>query len=122
MFRENFDGFLNEVTKRIPDESIFRDAPLSNFSTYRVGGSAALLLRIEDPSVFSIILKGLKKFPLPILLIGNGSNLLISDDGEERVITCETTEQFMDVKEVVHKLLDPERIEYAGLSIHEKTK
>lgn len=86
MFRENFDGFLNEVTKRIPDGSIFRDAPLSNFSTYRVGGSAALLLRIEDPSVFSIILKGLKKFPLPILLIGNGSNLLISDDGFEGIV------------------------------------
>ena len=50
MFRENFDGFLNEVTKRIPDGSIFRDAPLSNFSTYRVGGSAALLLRIEAVS------------------------------------------------------------------------
>ena len=48
--------------------------------------------------------------------------LLISDDGEERLITCETTEQFMDVKEVVHKLLETERIEYAGLSIHEKTK
>ena len=28
----------------------------------------------------------------------------------------------MDVKEVVDKLLDPDRIEYAGLSIHEKTK
>ncbi len=48
--------------------------------------------------------------------------LIISDDGEEKYITCETTEQFMDVKEVVHKLLEPERIEYAGLSIHEKTK
>tara|TARA_B100001123_G_scaffold198200_1_gene225470 strand:- start:128 stop:340 length:213 start_codon:yes stop_codon:yes gene_type:complete len=57
-----------------------------------------------------------------IIDVCNRSFLLISDDGEERLITCETTEQFMDVKEVVHKLLETERIEYAGLSIHEKTK
>ena len=50
------------------------------------------------------------------------SFLIISDDGEEKFITCETPEQFMDVMEVVNKLLDPDRIEYAGLSIHEKTK
>ena len=45
------------------------------------------------------------------------SFLIISDDGEERMITCEPTEQFMDVMEVVNKLLDPERIEYSNLSV-----
>tara|TARA_B100000131_G_scaffold279314_1_gene284392 strand:- start:520 stop:708 length:189 start_codon:yes stop_codon:yes gene_type:complete len=45
------------------------------------------------------------------------SFLIISDDGEERMITCETTEQFMNVMEVVNKLLDPERIEYSNLSV-----
>ncbi len=57
-----------------------------------------------------------------IIDVCNRSFLLISDDGEEKFITCETTEQFMNVKEVVNKLLDPDRIEYAGLSIHEKAK
>ena len=57
-----------------------------------------------------------------IIDVCNRSFLIISDDGEEKLITCETTEQFMDVKEVVNKLLDSDRIEYAGLSIHEKTK
>ena len=45
------------------------------------------------------------------------SFLIISDGGEERMITCETTEQFIDVMEVVNKLLDPERIEYSNLSV-----
>ncbi len=52
-----------------------------------------------------------------IIDVCNRSFLLISDDGEERVITCETTEQFMDVKEVVHKLLEPKRIKYASLKM-----
>ena len=45
------------------------------------------------------------------------SFLIISDDGEERMITCETTEQFMNVMEVVNKLSDPERIKYSNLSV-----
>tara|TARA_B100000131_G_C18010665_1_gene570357 strand:- start:745 stop:969 length:225 start_codon:yes stop_codon:yes gene_type:complete len=57
-----------------------------------------------------------------IIDVCNRSFLIISDDGEEKFIACDTPEEFMDVKEVVHKLLEPERIEYAGLSIHEKTK
>ena len=57
-----------------------------------------------------------------IIDVCNRSFLIISDDGEEKFITCETTEQFMDVKEVVNKLLDPDRIKYADLAIHEKSK
>ncbi len=48
--------------------------------------------------------------------------LIISDDGREKTVTCETTEQFMDVLEVVTDLLEPERIEYADLAVHEKKR
>ena len=42
---------------------------------------------------------------------------IISDEGHEKIVTCETTQQFMDVLEVVTDLLDPDRIEYADLVI-----
>lgn len=45
---------------------------------------------------------------------------LWSDEGSEKVVTCETTEQFMDVLEVVTDQLDPDRIEYADLSVYGK--
>jgi len=50
------------------------------------------------------------------------SFLIISDDGEEKMITCETPEQFMDVMEVVDKLLDPDRIVYAEISTKAKRR
>ena len=40
----------------------------------------------------------------------NRSFLIISDDGYEKKIRCETPEQFLDVMEVVNDLLEPERI------------
>ena len=45
---------------------------------------------------------------------------LWSDEGSERIVTCETTEQLMDVLEVVTDQLDPDRIEYADLSVYGK--
>ena len=86
MLKENLNGFLDEIRAKIADENISTGVPLSRFSTYRVGGPAALLIKVEDTSVFSLLVKALKKFHLPILLIGNGSNLLISDDGFEGAV------------------------------------
>ena len=54
-----------------------------------------------------------------IVDVCNRSFLIISDEGEKRKVVCETTEQFMDVMEVVTQLLEPERIKYADLALHE---
>ncbi len=45
------------------------------------------------------------------------SFVIIADDGKEKTLTCETTEQFMDVLEVVTELLPPERIKYSNLKM-----
>jgi len=48
--------------------------------------------------------------------------LIVGDNGKEKTVTRETTQQFMDVLEVVTDLLEPERIEYADLAIHGKKR
>jgi hypothetical protein len=45
------------------------------------------------------------------------SFLLLSDQGSERMVECETVEEFMNVLEVVTAQLEPEQIEYADLAI-----
>jgi len=80
---KNINGFLTEVDGNIPVDQIFVNAPLSDLSTYRVGGPAAVLIKVEEDSSFSTILKGLAKFPIPVMVMGNGSNVLISDNGFE---------------------------------------
>ena len=86
MFEENITGFLKEVDGSIPADQIIVDAPLAGLSTYRVGGPAAVLIKVEENSSFSTILKGLAKFPMPVMIMGNGSNVLISDNGFEGVV------------------------------------
>ena len=48
--------------------------------------------------------------------------LLKSDEGNSKPVTCETTEEFMNVMKVVTDQADPEIIQYADLSIYGKTK
>ena len=48
--------------------------------------------------------------------------LIVGDNGKEKTVTCETSQQFMDVLEVVTDLLEPERIEYADLAVYEKKR
>ena len=44
--------------------------------------------------------------------------LLLSDQGNERMVECDTVEEFMNVLEVVTSNLDPEQIEYADLAVY----
>lgn len=45
------------------------------------------------------------------------SFLLLSDQGSERMVNCETVQEFMNVLDVVTSNLEPNQIEYADLAI-----
>ena len=86
MFKENLKGFLTYIPEELHQDKFFLDVSLSDLSTYKVGGPAALYLKVEDSSFFSKVIEGLQKFPLPVLLLGNGSNVLISDEGFDGLV------------------------------------
>ena len=48
--------------------------------------------------------------------------LLLSDQGTEKRVECDTVEEFMNVLEVVTSNLEPYQIEYADIAIYEKTQ
>jgi UDP-N-acetylmuramate dehydrogenase len=60
---------------------IIRDVPLKEKTTYRIGGRAAHYCAPENADEISGILEWAEKQMLPVLIIGNGSNLLVSDTG-----------------------------------------
>jgi hypothetical protein len=52
-----------------------------------------------------------------VIDICSRSFLLISDQGNEKFVECDTVDQFMDVLEVCTSNLNDDQIEYADLSI-----
>ncbi|MBI2703764.1 MAG: UDP-N-acetylmuramate dehydrogenase [Actinobacteria bacterium] len=58
-----------------------RDVPLGPFTTYRVGGSARLFVRIEDDDMLGRVRDAVARTSVPLLVVGKGSNLLVADRG-----------------------------------------
>ncbi len=58
-----------------------RDAPLGPLTTYRVGGPAAILARVESVADLPVVRRALAASGLPVLVVGRGSNLLVADRG-----------------------------------------
>ena len=57
------------------------DVSLAQFTTYRVGGNAALHVHAESIDDLEAISTVLAQVDLPLLVIGRGSNMLIADTG-----------------------------------------
>ncbi len=58
-----------------------RDVPLGPFTTYGVGGPAALLLDVGGPADLALARRAVVASGLPVLVVGRGSNLLVADRG-----------------------------------------
>lgn len=58
-----------------------RDAPLAGFTTYRVGGPAAVLVRARHEADLAALAAIVGEHRPPLLVVGRGSNLLVADRG-----------------------------------------
>jgi UDP-N-acetylmuramate dehydrogenase len=58
-----------------------RDVSLAPFTTYRVGGAAALFVRASGVDDLTAVAAARAASGLPVLVVGRGSNLLVADRG-----------------------------------------
>ncbi|MEL6892504.1 MAG: UDP-N-acetylmuramate dehydrogenase [Actinomycetota bacterium] len=58
-----------------------RDVPLGPMTTYRVGGSAAVFVRVDKADQLGAVARARAASALPMLVVGRGSNLLVANGG-----------------------------------------
>src|SRR5438094_364777 len=58
-----------------------RNVPIGPLTTYRVGGAAALFVRVESDSDLAVVSAAVQRSGVAVLVVGNGSNLLVADAG-----------------------------------------
>ncbi len=66
--------------------SIKRDAPMARYTTLHLGGPADMIASPDHPSQVQLLLKAADKYEVPVIIIGNGSNLLVKDGGVRGLI------------------------------------
>ncbi len=67
--------------ERFLGRKVTADVLLSNYTTMRVGGPAAILVNADELTDLRLTLQTVKDYQLPFLVLGRGSNLLVSDTG-----------------------------------------
>ena len=71
---------LNTLRKIAPDR-VLENAPMSRYTTFRVGGPADVLFLPASVEELRTALAAAKAEGVPVCLIGNGSNLIVRDGG-----------------------------------------
>ena len=55
--------------------------PLAKHTTFKIGGPAEFFIEPEDITDLKLLLNLVKRYKIPVFLIGGGSNILINDKG-----------------------------------------
>ena len=63
-----------------------RDEPLAKHTTMKVGGPARLWAAPPDEAALAATLQAIQRAGLPLFVLGNGSNIVASDEGYEGVV------------------------------------
>ena len=79
-FSRPSDKDLNRLASLLGDR-ITKDEPIGPYTTYRVGGSASLFMRAMSVDDLHAASRALAKVKIPVLMLGRGSNMLISNSG-----------------------------------------
>ncbi len=75
-----------EEIKRLNIETIKEDERLSKYTTFKIGGPARVLVEAKSDEEVLKLVRLFDEMKEDYLIIGNGSNLLITDDGIERPV------------------------------------
>ena len=76
---------LRELRGLVDEDHICLDEPMSRHTTFRIGGPAEVFLT-PDLQELESVLSFCKAHDIPVTIVGNGSNLLVSDAGISGVV------------------------------------
>ena len=78
--------FYDALIQLTEEKNVLTDEPLKNHVTFRVGGAADYFVSPESAEEVQKIILLCKEAGMPYYILGNGSNLLVSDQGYRGVI------------------------------------
>ena len=88
--------FSQELRAAVHRENLLFDAPMSEYTSLKLGGPAEMLLDVSDEEQAIDALRIAAKFHVPVHVVGNGSNLLVRDGGLPG-LTLRFADKFADI-------------------------
>ena len=108
---------IEKANLDISKDRIFYEEPMSKYTSFKIGGPAECLIKIKTKEELKEVLLFANKENIPITVIGNGSNVLVLDEGIKGItliIKIEDIEYNEDGKKVVINVGAGEKIAKVG--------
>lgn len=80
------EAVIQALRKFVPEENICLHESMASHTTFRIGGLADCFVQLENTEQLIKVQKYLSQVGMPFFILGNGSNLLVSDAGFRGVI------------------------------------
>ena len=84
--QDNLSKAIEKIRMTVPGERVLRDEPMCRHTSFRIGGPAAALVLADGEAELSAVLGAVTETGAEHMIIGNGSNLLVSDAGYQGIM------------------------------------
>ncbi len=75
------EDLYQKLLNILPKENILLDEPMKKHTTFRIGGNADFLIIVSNIKEIKSVVKLAKENNIKTTVIGNGSNILVKDNG-----------------------------------------
>lgn len=79
-------NFAQLLKTKLPESIIYVDEPMNKYTTFRIGGKADLMIKPNTIDELREAILLCKTYEVPYYILGNGSNLLVADEGYRGVV------------------------------------
>ena len=83
---DRFECLQQELARRCPDLEVRAGEPMSRHTSFRIGGPARLMALPKSPAQAKAAVLAAREADIVPFFLGNGSNLLVPDEGVERFL------------------------------------
>lgn len=95
----NLEEIIKNSNLHIGKDRILFNEPMKKHSTFKIGGPAECLIKVEKEEELKEILSLAKRHNIPLAIFGNGSNILVSDKGIPGITIIIKIEGFKIIEE-----------------------
>ena len=74
------------LCEKISKEKIFQNEPMKKHTSFKIGGNAEFFVKVKTIEEIKYVLNLCKKNNIDLTIVGNGSNLLVKDEGIKGII------------------------------------
>lgn len=79
-------SYIELLKQKLGENKVLLNEPMSKHTSFKVGGNADVFVKVNNVQDLQYIINLVKDNKLSLFILGNGSNILVSDKGIKGIV------------------------------------